>query len=130
MAARHGTRTKYNEGCRCEKCKLAEATYRKTKRHNITPLHAADAPPEREPGPVEAAIIAEFAGTSVPEAKATLYQTALVLAQGLDNPVNVARHSSSAKTLSEIHAQLRKGTEKKGKLSNVRQMSRPQTSAG
>lgn len=141
--ARHGTRTSYNEGCRCDKCKTAEAEYQKRRRHGVgtvTPINPTvtetgggepqggiTVPPV---GPVETGVIEECKDAPVAKSRPGLYQMALALARVLDNPVTVAQHPSAAHRLSEILSELRKGADRKGKLASVRQMTQPKVVAG
>lgn len=149
MAARHGTRSKYVSGCRCDACKLAEAEYQKARRHgvatpakpgrpkkdNVTAIArgAESAPPvdqPKEPGPVEAGVLLELTGMPAVDTRQGLYQAALALARILDNPLTVAQHPSAAKQLGDFLTQLRKGAERQGRLAAVRQMSSPKTATG
>ncbi len=132
--ARHGTRTCYNDGCRCDKCKVAEANYQKKRRHGadttVVSLPGASADvvdnPEPKPiGPVEAAAIEELADAPASLNRPGLYQAALAMARILDNPVTVAQHTQAAARYAELSAVLRKGTEKASRLAAVREMSRP-----
>ena len=139
--ARHGTRSRYATctdgaaGKACDKCKQAEANYQKARRHgvNVAALPTASETPveqPREPGPVEAGVLVELDGVPAAEMRPGLKQAALALARVLDNPLTVAQHPSAAKQMGEILNQLRKGAEKKTRLSAVRQMSKPKTATG
>ncbi|MBO0676804.1 hypothetical protein JRC04_04945 [Mycolicibacterium sp. S2-37] len=67
----------------------------------------------------------ELEGVPQAIARPGMYQIALTLARLLDNTVAVAQHPGAAKNLAEILATLRKGSEKKGRLASVRQMTNP-----
>ncbi len=137
--ARHGTRTCYNDGCRCDKCKIAEANYQKKRRHGtddatVVSLPGASAdvvdnPEPRPIGPCEQAAIDELSDTPASLARPGLYQMALAMARLVDNPVTVAQHTQAAARYAELSATLRKGTEKRSRLSAVREMSKPKTEA-
>ena len=84
MAARHGTRRRYNEGCRCEDCTAANAAYQQ--RYGQRPLTGvanATPAPYGPAGPVESGVEAEIAGHA--EARPGLTQAAFALARLLDN---------------------------------------------
>ena len=56
MAARHGTRQRYNEGCRCEDCTAANTAYQQAYRHRPTAvvrLSTPVTPSTFDRGPVE-----------------------------------------------------------------------------
>ena len=99
MAAKHGTRRRYVEGCRCEGCTEANRLYFRRRRAGdtapppaaVVSLPAAGA---SEPGPVEAAVEAEMAGLT--DARPGLAQTALALARILDNPKAINQQPAAA----------------------------------
>ncbi len=142
MTGQHGTRTRYNAGCRCEPCKVANAEYakqyaqvrraEKVKPGAVTSIRAAKSAPKAAPSPesagpgeVEAAVIAELAGLSTAGSRPGLMQVAISLARVLDTPSAVAQHASAAHRLSETLDKLRKGADaKSSKLAAVRQMTR------
>lgn len=144
--ARHGTRSRYQtctdgaNGKQCDPCKLAEANYQKARRHGVKapvvtlktaaqePVDQPDAPPE--PGINETGVIAELDGVPAATNRPGLYAVAITLARLLDNPLAVAQHPSAAEKLNKILDQLRKGAEKKGRLTAVRQMSKPSSATG
>lgn len=135
MAARHGTRACYNGGCRCDKCKLAEANYQKARRHGVTALPNAErAPVEqpevREPGPTEASVLAELATLPAAETHPSLAQGALAMARILDNPLHVAQQPQALARMAEMMKELRKGVKKGGRLAAVRSMTRPESATG
>lgn len=92
MGARHGTRTKYNTGCRCEDCSLAEANYQKGRRHGVDQgnCHAYRGddlngrPARLEPGPAEAAILKTVEGLKAADLRPDLVQGALAMARILE----------------------------------------------
>jgi hypothetical protein len=80
MAAKHGARRRYNEGCRCDDCTAANAAYQQRYRQRSTavvPLSAPVTPPS--PGPVEVGVEEEITGLT--EARPGLAQAALAIAQ-------------------------------------------------
>ena len=146
MALRHGTRTRYNSGCRCDECKQAARDYDKARRQAInarkhTPATAATVTKlpngphlavaqDYEPGRVESGVMAEIGGLSTAASRQGLVEIAVALARVLDSPLAIAQHPSAAHRLSETLDKIRKGSEaRKGRLSSVRQMTRPSTEA-
>lgn len=145
MAVQHGTRTKYNTGCRCDLCKQASRDYDKLRRQRmlarkhgggtLTALPAPPAAPMREPGEpgrVESGVLAELGGLSTTANRQGLVEVAIALAKVLDSPLAIAQHPAAAHRLSETLDKLRKGSDAKtGKLAAVRQMTRrPAGAAG
>lgn len=141
MAVRHGTRTKYNSGCRCVECKQAASEYEKTRRQSlaakkhqaattgtVTALPSAApqrAPAPGEPGRVEAGVLAEIDGLSTAASRQGLVEIAIALARVLDSSLAIAQHPSAAHRLSETLDKIRKGSDsRQGKLASVRQMTR------
>jgi hypothetical protein len=127
MAAKHGTRRCYNEGCRCGDCKDANAAYQQEYRQRPTaviPLSTAVTPPICGPGPVESGVEAEISGLAA-EARPGLAAVALELARVMDNPKAVNQKAAAAKvlatTLDKLHAVSARG--RRGNLALVRQMS-------
>lgn len=144
MAVRHGTRTRYNSGCRCVDCKKAASDYKKAHaqkqraaRHGqatVTAIRkpaAAATPPPVELGAVEAGVMAEIDGLSTAASRQGLVQIAVALARVLDSPLAIAQHPSAAHRLSETLDKIRKGSDGKGsKLAAVRSMTRPGAATG
>lgn len=138
MAAAHGTRTRYNTGCRCDACKQASRDYDKLRRqrmlagkHGGGTLTALPGPgPARtasddEPGRVEAGVLAEIGSLSTAAARQGLVEIAIALARVLDSPLAIAQHASAAHRLSETLDKLRKGADgRTGRLAAVRMMTR------
>jgi hypothetical protein len=76
MAARHGTRRGYNEGCRCDDFKDAQRLYQqryRERRQSLSPVRNLT-PAASGPGPVKAGVKAEIAGAA--EARPGLTQVA------------------------------------------------------
>lgn len=141
--AKHGTRAKFNAGCTdgpegtaCDPCKKANRDYFKARNQaknaekhggTVTVLKTAatstEQPAIREIGGVEAGVILELEGLPTLETRQGLVQTALTLARCLDSPLAIAQHPSAARQLADILDKLRKGAEKKGRLSAVRAMT-------
>ena len=144
MAVQHGTRTRYNGGCRCDECKQASRDYDKRRRlaraagvkpaATITALPMAPkltAVPDAEPGRVEAGVLAEIEGLSTTGSRQGLVEIAIALARVLDSPLAIAQHPSAAHRLSETLDKIRKGSEtRKGKLATVRSMTRSSAATG
>jgi hypothetical protein len=132
MAGRHGTRLRYNEGCRCGDCTEANRVYFRRRRESkllapaaIDSLTAAGASQPSEPGPVESAVEAELAGLA--EDRPGLAQVALALARIMDNPKAVSSQASAAKVLIASLDKLHSvgAQNRRGRLSVVRTMTEP-----
>lgn len=149
MALRHGTRTKYNDGCRCADCKQAASDYEKARRQAInnrkhapasvttlttarsasTGSQAADSAAVTA-GRVESGVMAEIGELSTAASRQGLVEIAIALARVLDSPLAIAQHPSAAHRLSETLDKLRKGADaRKSKLASVRQMTSRSTEA-
>jgi hypothetical protein len=100
MAGRHGTRRRYNEGCRCDDCRAANTSYAQRYRQRPTALVPLSAPPVTpqplEPGPVESGVQAEISDLAA-GVRPGLAQAALALARILDNPRAVNQQPAAAK---------------------------------
>jgi len=112
MAGRHGTRLRYNEGCRCGDCTEANRVYFRRRREAkllapaaIDSLTAAGASQPSEPGPVETAVEAEI--ERLAQDRTGLAQVALVMARVLDNPRALSGQPAAAKVLASLLDQLR-----------------------
>lgn len=134
VADHHGRR-RYQQGCRCDQCRLAEAEYQKRNRQRraAKALKAVPDQPESddtEPsedaaGPVSvvAAVALEVDGLAGVDGKPGLVATALAMAKILDNPVAIAQHPAAAARLMDLMSDLRKGGKKQhGKLAAARDM--------
>lgn len=141
MAARHGTRTCYNTGCRCDSCVQASRDYDKLRRQkmlaskhgggSVTNLHPGGLDDADVPGRVEAGVLAEIGSLSTVANRQGLVEIALALAKVLDSPLAIAQHPSAAHRLSETLDKLRKGADgKTGRLAAVRSMTRKGEAAG
>jgi hypothetical protein len=145
MAIRHGTRTKYNAGCRCAECKQAASDYEKARRQSINAKKHAPATITALPrtteivevakpdvGRVESGVMAEIGDLSTAASRQGLVEIAIALARVLDSPLAIAQHPSAAHRLSETLDKIRKGADaRKSKLASVRQMTtRPAEAAG
>jgi hypothetical protein len=129
MAARHGTRRSYTEGCRCDDCKGAQRLYQQRYRERRADRAVARLPqpvPEggSPPGPVESGVEAEIRGVGA-EARPGLAQAALALARILDNPKAVSQQPAAAKVLGALLEKLRSASARgrRGSLAVVRAMS-------
>ena len=137
MASQHGTRTRYNTGCRCDECKQASRDYDKARRQKmlaakhtkpsratVTALPTASAPAQHEPGRVEAGVLAEIGALSTAATRQGLVEVAIALARVLDSPLAIAQHPSAAHRLSETLDKLRRGADaRRSKLATVRSMT-------
>lgn len=141
MAARHGTRTKYNAGCRCDACVQVNREYDKARKQairsgqhtpgKVTALPTGTIPAPAEPGRVEAGVIVELAGLSTAASRPGLVEIALAMARAMDNPLTIAQTGTNGKALAEIMDKVRKGADsRKSKLASVRQMTRPDSATG
>jgi hypothetical protein len=122
MAAKHGTRRRYVEGCRCDDCAEAQRTYQRDYRDRKAnglptvsrlPRRPQDAKPDPElsgPGTVESGVEAELAGLAQAAARPGLVQVALSLARILDNPRPMGQQPAAAGKLADILDRLRKGS--------------------
>jgi len=127
---RHGTRTTYNAGCRCDKCSQAENEYAKSRRNGAT-VTSIGPDAEKPMGDNEAGVRAQVANLSTAESRPALVAMAITLAKSLDNPLNVSQWNANSKNLRETLAELQRGADARvSKLSSVRSMSRPARVAG
>jgi hypothetical protein len=135
MAAKHGTRSRYLEGCRCDDCKAAQRLYqqryRERRANGTTQLRPTPVVqlPERElqpsePGPVESGVTAEISGLAA-EARPGLAQAAIALARILDSPRAVNQQPAAAKVLGTLLERLHSASahRHRGRLAVVRAMS-------
>ena len=139
MASEHGTKTRYNNGCRCDECKNASRKYDQQRRLRSKAIAAGGTAPTRiktallepetdEPGRVEAGVLAEIEGLSTAESRQGLVEVAVALARVLDKPLAISQHPAAAHRLSETLDKLRQGADQKaGKLATVRAMTRKAT---
>lgn len=120
MASKHGTQTRYTQGCRCEDCITAHRVYQRDYRERkangevapraaVVVLSQPQVLQASEPGPVESAVKAELEGLAQTEALPGLAQTALALARIMDNPKAVSSQPPAAKVLAGLLDTLRKG---------------------
>jgi hypothetical protein len=127
MAAKHGTRHRYNDGCRCDECRGANAAYRRRYRQRATaviPIHdSVNSDTSSRPGLVEAAVGIEVA--DIAEARPGMAQIALAMARVLDNPRAVSSQPAAAKVLTTLLDKLRSASaqQRRGNLALVREMT-------
>jgi hypothetical protein len=129
----HGTRQRYNEGCRCDECKAAQRAYqrryRERKANGLTrPVAVVTMSPpvaDATPGPVELGVQAEIDGLAA-QARPGLAAAAICLAQLLDNPRAVSQHPSAAKVMVQLLDQVAKAgaPARRTGLSVVRDMTK------
>jgi|DEB19_MinimDraft_2_1074335.scaffolds.fasta_scaffold34443_1 hypothetical protein len=144
MAGQHGTRTRYNSGCRCDECKQSSRDYDKRRRlakaadvkpsQVVTRLPVGPGPDESaigSAGRVEAGVLAEIGSLSNSDSRLGLVEIAIALARVLDSPLAIAQHPSAAHRLSETLDKIRKGADgRTGRLAAVRQMTRNSKATG
>src|SRR5689334_5302780 len=105
MAARHGTRRRYTDGCRCDDCKDAQRIYQRRYRERSLSgeqiiHHAMVRNLPTGPGPVEIGVMNEI--RSATEDRHGLAQMALALAHILDNQNAVSQAPDAAKVLASL----------------------------
>jgi hypothetical protein len=127
MAAQHGTRHRYIDGCRCDECKAANAAYQQEYRQRpavVVPLSTAVTPPLSGPGPVESGV-AEEIDSLASEARPGLAQVALELARVLDNPKALNQKAAAARVLTTLLDKLRSSSARgrRNRLAVVRTMT-------
>ena len=130
MATKHGTRHRYNDGCRCEDCTAANATYQQRWRKSrigaepTTPGVVVTVSSPVTPGPVESAVKDEIGGLAA-QARPGLAQAALCMARLLDNPKAVNQQPAAAKVLAGLLDKLRSAAtqDRRGRLAAVRALT-------
>jgi hypothetical protein len=126
MAAAHGTRTRYTQGCRCDNCKGAQSgyqrDYRECRASGLTRPTSVMAEPDG-PGPAESGVQAEIAGLA--DIRPGLAQVALALARLMDNPRAMSSKPAAAKVLASLLDRLRSASTggRGGHLAAVRTMA-------
>lgn len=125
MAARHGTRRGYNDGCRCDDCKDAQRLYqRRYRERSLSRVPNPDTCTGPAPGPVEVGVQAEIG--SAAEARPGLTQMAFAMARILDNPKAVNQGPAAAKVLTSLLDKLHQAGApgRRGHLAVVRTMTK------
>jgi hypothetical protein len=123
--APHG-RGRYQRGCRCATCKLANREYQRrhrTKQFRLVTPPPADVTPVA--GPVEIAVRAQLEHLPSAEDRPGLVAIAIRLGQVMDTESAVPQFASAAKVLSEILSTLSKHSTRRTRLSVVRGMTDP-----
>jgi hypothetical protein len=121
----HGSRAVYAKGCRCSKCRAAEAAYvraRKIGRPAPTTLAALPSV-AAAPGKTELAIATEIEQIESAACHPGLTELARVLARDLDNENLAASHASLSRELRAVMETLRTGVRATGKLATLVAMS-------
>ena len=141
MASQHGSRTRYNTGCRCDQCKLANREYDKSRRQKILASKHAPATVTALPRPadiqsadvgrVEFGVMAEIAELSTAASRPGLVAIAREMASSMDAPLTIAQRGSTGKALAEILEKIRKGSDaRQGKRASGRSMTRSTKATG
>ena len=121
--APHG-RGRYQRGCRCATCKLANREYQR--RHRGKYLRSVTPPPADVtpvPGPVEIAVRAQLEHLPSAQERPGLFAIAIRLAQLMDTESAVPQYASAAKVLTDILSTLSKHSTRRTRLSAVRNMT-------
>lgn len=133
MAARHGTRGGYKDGCRCDECRDAQRRYQQRYRersvagvgnsHTSSSSVFAVSGYRTAPGPVESRVQAEI-GALATQARPGLAAMALSLAQLMDDPRARNQQPAAAKVLAGMLDKLRSvsASGRRGGLTLVRTM--------
>lgn len=122
--APHG-RGRYQRGCRCGTCKLANREYQR--RHRTKQLRLVTPPPAdvpTVPGPVEIGVRAQLEHLPSAQERPGVYAVAVRLAAVLDNQTAIPQHASAARVLTEIITGLSRQSRRPGRLTAVRSMTR------
>jgi hypothetical protein len=139
MAASHGTRSGYLRGCRCDRCRHAQALYQRRYRErkangetrpHSAPVVVAQLPTAEElqpcgPGPVESAVEAEISGLAQAELRPALAAIAAAMARLVDSPASTPK-PQAARVLASVLETLHRGSAqgRRGKLAVVKSMTR------
>lgn len=144
MAASHGTRSRYNAGCKCDACRKAENDYRKRRRRSkraeergvklvVTPQaddREAVPEPERKlpasagTGSVERALMEQVEGLAGAEDRPGEVAVVRALGRILDDPLAISQHPAASARVLDYMAKLERGGKKRrGKLAAVRDMT-------
>ncbi len=121
--APHG-RGRYNRGCRCATCKLANREYQRrhrTKQFLLVTPPPADVTPA--PGSVEIAVRTQLEHLPSAQERPGVFAVALQLAAVLDNQTAIPQHASTARVLTDIITSLSRQSRRPGRLSAVRSMT-------
>ena len=137
MAASHGTRSGYLRGCRCDRCRHAQALYQQryglrmaeglTRPHSA-PVVVAQLPPAElqacGPGPVEQAVESELHGLPGAQSRPAMSAIAAWMARILDGKVPTPK-PGAAKVLVNVLDALHKASaqQRRGSLALVREMT-------
>ena len=134
MPANHGTRWRYETGCRCDDCRAAQASYQRRYRQRRAngetrpPVVVAELPQAEMChvatfGPVEMAVTTELA--ELTDARPGLAQAALALARLLDDTKASSQKPAAAKVLTQLLDKLRSSSAsgRRGSLAVVKSMT-------
>ena len=134
MSAKHGTRHRYIDGCRCDDCKAANRDYQRDlrwrhangeagQRATVVSLPAAQEPVVSGRGTVERAVTSEIGGLTQAEMRPALVEPSR-WRKILDNPGAVSQQPAAAGKLADILDRSHKGAApRRGGLKLVRAMT-------
>jgi hypothetical protein len=124
MVAKHRTRRRYNDGCRCDDCTAANTAYQedyRQRRANGGPVRPAPvvslSPPVTPPscpGPVESGVESEIVELPQAQERPGLAAVALALGRLMDHPTALTAKAQAARQLADILATLSKRTRGSG----------------
>jgi hypothetical protein len=132
MTAQHGTRGRYNEGCRCGDCKAAQCAYqrryRKRKANGLTRPTAVVLEVRNDyepgPGPVELAVESELGGLAAAQLRPSLAAIALAMARILDWRVPTPKPAAAKALVSALDALHKSSAQgRRGNLALVKEMT-------
>ena len=136
-AKKHGTRSGYLTGCRCDRCRYAQRLYQRRYRErrangetrpHSAPVVVAQLPPAElqpvGPGPVEQAVEAELAGLPAAQSRPAISAIELAMSRILDGRVPTPK-PAAAKVLVSVMDALHKGSAqaRRGNLAVVKSMT-------
>lgn len=126
MAVLHGSRSRYVQGCRCGRCKSAEAAYRRSKRAKDQGVTISTEVVNSKSGCVEAAVRQELGLLSAATLRPGLSETLLEMARLLDDPRYRTSHASAARQIQMGLERIRAQSTTKSAYSEVAAMLQEQ----
>jgi hypothetical protein len=123
--AEHGSRSRYREGCRCAKCRAANAEYNRNYYIEGKKPSPGAVLPDTGPGPVEVAARGQLEGLSRAQSEPAIAAAVLALARLLDSARTPSAHPAAARQMAVLLDGLAKGSDRrKSGLAAVREMTR------